>query len=57
MDIALLEPVLKELGMEKDAPQVAELRKLADACMRRICRILFETRHVRWTLHRRRNLA
>jgi len=31
MDRALQEPILKELGIEKDGPQVAELRKLADA--------------------------
>jgi Spy/CpxP family protein refolding chaperone len=31
MEMALREPILKELGIEKDGPQVAELRKLADA--------------------------
>jgi beta-lactamase regulating signal transducer with metallopeptidase domain len=31
ISIALLEPILKELGIENDSPQVAELRKLADA--------------------------
>ena len=30
MELALMEPVMKELGIDKDAPQVPELRKLAE---------------------------
>jgi Spy/CpxP family protein refolding chaperone len=30
MELALMEPVMKELRIDKDAPQVPELRKLAD---------------------------
>ncbi len=30
MELALMDPVMKELGIDKDAPQVPELRKLAE---------------------------